>query len=40
METAHIQILSKAMNQLVDQIENRESLGNLCNTKSDLNSEA
>jgi DNA-binding MarR family transcriptional regulator len=28
METAHIQILSKAMNQLVDQIENKASLRN------------
>jgi DNA-binding MarR family transcriptional regulator len=40
METAHIQILSKVMNQLVDQIENREPLGNLVNSKFDLSSGA
>jgi len=40
MEMAHIQILSKAMNQLVDQIENKELLGTLLKSKFDLSSEA
>lgn len=40
METAHIQILSKAMNQLADQIDSKESLGTLLNSKFDLSSEA
>jgi DNA-binding MarR family transcriptional regulator len=39
METTHIQILSKAMNQLVDQIENKALLGNFLNSKLDLSSE-
>ena len=39
MEMEHIHILNKAMNRLIDQIESKELLGTLLNSKFDLSSD-